>query len=425
MTTWLCGVEQRWSMAAPACFVTTFLHNAENELPADTEQCPPRVLSLGLEHEDFLAALAPKPIIILAKERDFFDVRGSHEAYQRLKKLYSLLGKPENIALHVGPSEHGYSIENREAMYGWFNQATHADQDHQEPQIVLEADTDLWCTETGQVAELQPATVFEFTRDKALRLRQGRHPLRGQALQSAIRQVLRLPNEPDAPPHYRILRDFGNRGFPLRFATTYAIETEPGIMAVSYMLGDQRHDARPGRKGDSASLFIAHRSSDSELRSDELTQDPQFKALLEIDQPLFSCDVRGIGESLPNTCGINSFDDPYGCDYFYAIHGVMLDRPYLGQKTFDVLRTLHWLDSCGYAQVDVLGNGWGAIIATLAAVMSSRVRSLRLLNRPPSFQEMATDEWVDLPLAYFPPHILEHFDLEDCDAELVDRLQQA
>ena len=81
MTTWLCGVEQRWTMAAPSCFVTTFRRNLENELPADTEQCPPRVLALGLDHDDFLAAMAPKPVIILAKERDFFDVRGSQEAF--------------------------------------------------------------------------------------------------------------------------------------------------------------------------------------------------------------------------------------------------------------------------------------------------------------------------------------------------------
>jgi dienelactone hydrolase len=46
MTTWLCAVEPRWTMAAPGCFVTTFRRNLENELPADTEQCPPRALGL-------------------------------------------------------------------------------------------------------------------------------------------------------------------------------------------------------------------------------------------------------------------------------------------------------------------------------------------------------------------------------------------
>jgi cephalosporin-C deacetylase-like acetyl esterase len=116
LTTWLCGLDSRWTMAAPSCFVTTFLHNAENELPTDTEQCPPHVLALGLEHEDFLAAMAPKPIVILAKERDYFDVRGSEGAFQRLQRLYTLLGFPDNIALHVGPTEHGYSVASLESL---------------------------------------------------------------------------------------------------------------------------------------------------------------------------------------------------------------------------------------------------------------------------------------------------------------------
>ena len=60
MTTWLCGLESRWTMAAPSCFVTTFRRNMENELPADTEQCPPRALALGLDHADFIAAMAPE-----------------------------------------------------------------------------------------------------------------------------------------------------------------------------------------------------------------------------------------------------------------------------------------------------------------------------------------------------------------------------
>lgn len=63
MTTWLCGLDTHWTMAAPSCFVTTFRRNLENELPADTEQCPPRAIALGLDHEDFIAGMAPKPVI--------------------------------------------------------------------------------------------------------------------------------------------------------------------------------------------------------------------------------------------------------------------------------------------------------------------------------------------------------------------------
>ena len=68
-------------MAAPCCWVTTFRHNLENEEVADTEQCPWRALSLGLDHSDFMAVMAPKPVILLGQEKDFFDIRGTEESF--------------------------------------------------------------------------------------------------------------------------------------------------------------------------------------------------------------------------------------------------------------------------------------------------------------------------------------------------------
>ncbi|MEZ6133989.1 MAG: prolyl oligopeptidase family serine peptidase [Pirellulaceae bacterium] len=423
MTTWLCGVESRWTMAAPACFVTTFLRNAENELPADTEQCPPRVLAVGLEHEDFLAALAPKPVVILAKERDFFDVRGSQEAYGRLKRLYTLLGKPENISLFVGPTDHGYSIENREAMYAWFGRATGTGENAQEPQLIIEEDQTLWCTKSGQVHELTPDTVFTFTRRKADKLQQERQPNTTEDLQLSIRTALRLEEPlPMKPPPFRILRAIGNRQYPKPHFTTYAVETERGAMAISYMLTDERHDARPQRLGRQALLYVSHRSADDELRKDKSLRDAIES---QPQRAVFAMDVRGVGESLPNTCGANSFDNPYGCDYFYAAHGIMLDRPYLGQKTLDVLRILQWLRSFGYEQIDVCAKGWGSYSATLAAVLDSSVRTVELWEQPATFHQIATEESADTRLAYIVPGVLKHFDMPDCHSALGDRLVRA
>jgi dienelactone hydrolase len=103
MTTWLCGVEDRWTMAAPSCFVTEFRRNMENELGADMEQCPPRAIALGLDHEDFLAALAPKPIIILAKEKDYFDARGNEAAYHRLSVFTGCSAPKTTSRISSGP----------------------------------------------------------------------------------------------------------------------------------------------------------------------------------------------------------------------------------------------------------------------------------------------------------------------------------
>lgn len=443
MTTWLCGVEQRWSMGAPSCFVTTFRRNMENELPADTEQCPPQVLAQGLDHCDFLAAMAPKPVIILAKERDFFDVRGAQEAYGRLKKLYKLLGAEENVALFVGPSTHGYSQENREAMFSWFDRATgkvskDAGDATQfkgvlrtaadlaftpEPKIVLEEDKTLWCTPQGQVATLEGTrTQFDFTSEKSLQLAKARKQLRGTELQTAVRDVLKLQAMPKRVPDFRIHRSLGSRGYPAKSAIAYGVTTEPGIQAVVYRLSEERWSSRPPRSGKRAILYISHLSSDTELRSE-----PLIKEMIEAepDVPFFTCDVRGIGESMPDTCGSNSFHSVYGSDYFYAIHSLMLDQPYVGQKTFDVLRVLDWMKSLGHTDVHLVGLGWGGLSATFAALLNDNVKQVTLKHALTSYSDLAETEHYHWPLSTMLPNVLAQFDLPDCYAELAaKKLQQ-
>jgi len=410
MTTWLCGLEQRWTMAAPSCFVTTFRRNLENELPADTEQCPPRALALHLDHDDFLAALAPKPVILLAKERDFFDARGAEETYRRLKNLYGLLNAENNIRLFIGPTDHGYSQENREAMYQWFNRATRVSDARSEPKLTIEKDETLWCTPRGQVAGLKSRTVFSFTREKSKTLAQKRGKLSEVDLKQTAAAILKL-SERTGVPEYRILRAIGGRKYPKPQATTYAVETERGVFALVYRLSDQRHDARPPHDPSRAILYIAHHSSDAELRDE-----PLLAGLLK-EEPksiLYTCDVRGIGESRPDTCGQNQFLTPYGNDYFYAIHALMLDSPYVGQRTFDVLRVLDWLKSFGHKEVHLVGRGWGTLPATFTALQEEAVVQVTLKHALTSYQDVAKSEHYTWPLSSFVPGVLEKLDLPDC-----------
>ncbi len=419
MTTWLCGVEQRWAMAAPSCFVTSFRRNMENELPADTEQCPPKALAMGLDHADFLAAQAPKPVMILAKQQDYFDVRGSREALGRLKRLYKLLQQEQNVALFAGPSPHGFTQENREAMYSWFGKATGNSPAKKEPEITIEEEQTLWCSPQGQVAAMEGTrSVFSFTRDKSQRLTSQRQPLAADALIQAVQQVLKVdvPREKTVPDEkaanrYRILRAHRDKSYPLPCACTYAVQTEPGIMAIVYMLSKVNWNSPPPRTLSRAVLYVAHRSSDAELRSEGLI-DEVMQA--QPDSVLFTCDVRGIGESKPNTCGSSTFDDPYGCDYFYAIHSLMLDRPYLGQKTWDVLQVLEWLAANGYTDIHIVGKGWGALAATFASLLSPWVRQVTLKNALESYATVAESEEYHWPLATMLPNVLAHFDLPDC-----------
>jgi dienelactone hydrolase len=410
MTTCLCGVESRWTMAAPSCFVTTFRRNLENELPQDTEQCPPRAIALGLDHCDFLAAMAPKPVIVLAKEKDYFDARGSEETYRRLKHIYKLLGAEENVGLFIGPTGHGYTIENREAMYQWFNKATGISDAKTEPKLTIEKDEDLFAAPKGKVSELKSQTVFSFTAEKSKRFAAKRMPLVGNPLQLNLETALRLPRL-EGVPDYRILRPAGGRKYPKANATTYVIETEKPAVAVVYRLSEQAHLSRPPKDESGAILYVSHHSADAELRDEPLIAE-LVKA--EPKAAFYACDVRGIGESRPDTCGTNQFLTPYGNDYFYAIHGLMLDRPYVGQKTFDVLRVLAWLKDIGHKEVHLIAKGWGALPATFAAILSELVTRVTLKNALTNYANVAQSETYTWPLSSFVPGVLQWFDLQDC-----------
>lgn len=411
MTTWLCGVEPRWTMAAPSCFVTTFRRNLENELPADTEQCPPHALALGLDHADFLACLAPKPVAILAKEKDFFDARGAEEAFSRLKHLYKLLGAEENVKLHIGPTGHGYTVENREAMYRWFNTVTGASELKTEPKLTIEKEDDLFAAPKGQVSELKSRTVFSFTAGRAQGLGAKRVPQAAEALRMRVADALKLP-ERAGVPEYRILRPGGDRKYPRRFATTYAIETEKPAVAVVYRLSDQQHLSRPPKDTGGAILYVSHHSADAELRDEPLLAE-LVKA--EPKTAFYGCDVRGVGESRPDTCGgSDQFLTAYGSDYFYAAHGFMLDRPYVGQKVFDVLRVLDWLKDIGHKDVHLVATGWGTLPATFAALLSDGVTRVTLKRALTSYASVAQSETYSWPLSCFVPDVLRAFDLPEC-----------
>lgn len=410
-TTWLCGLEPRFTMGAPSCFVTTFRRDAENELPQDNEQCPPRVLAFDLDHCDFLAAMAPKPVIIMAQEKDYFDARGSAETYERLKKLYTLLGKPENIALHTGPDPHGYSQPNREAMYRFFGKATGLKMADVEPAIMIEKDADLQCTPRGQVGSMGSRTLMSFTKEKAESLASKRRQLD----LNVVRDVLKLPPMLKTAPDYRILRSAGNRKYPAKAYCTYAVETEPEVHALVTRLSQEALTSRLPRGLKKAVLYISHHSADAELRDEPLVHE---LLTTSSDAAFFACDVRGIGDSQPDTCGVNQFLARYGSHYFYAAYSFMLDRPLLGQRTNDVLRVVQLLAAAGHEEIHLVGNGWGALPAAFAALLSPAVKQVTLKHALTSFHELAIHEDQQWPYATMLRDVLASFDLPECYAQL-------
>ncbi|MFB3890458.1 MAG: alpha/beta hydrolase family protein [Phycisphaerae bacterium] len=358
MTTWLAGLDERFTMAAPGCFVTTNLHNMENELAADAEQMIPNLLASGMDQYELFIPFAPRPLILLTAANDFFDQRGSQEAFRELRRTYKLLGAEDNVRIFTGPGTHGFARELREAMYAFFTRHAGVKAPAAEEGLAIQKPADLFATPTGSTLKEGSRRVFDFTSDAALAVTKQRKPVPAGKLADKLRRMLALPQR-HAVAHHRVPIFWSQQGWRRQ---TYGLETEPGIMAIVTLPLPEGTAFQPPR-GEDCTLLVAHNGGYDDLAPGVIRPE-----LLNGHGRLFAVDVRGLGESASNSCG-GSLADTHSCDYFFDSNSLMLGQPYLGGRVHDVLCTLDWLASYGYRRIHLVGRGHGAIPALMAAVV--------------------------------------------------------
>ena len=403
MTTFVNALEDRFAMAAPSCYVTTWLHEVENELPADAEQMPPGMLAQGLDMSDFVIARAPRPTLLLGQKDDFFDPRGTREAWEDARHIYKLLGAEDSVQCFIGPHPHGYSQPNREAMYKFF--AAHTPGIKKNPAedgslTPFEAQA-TWCTPKGEVEYLKGNRhLRDLLGDQVDLLLAKRKKLSPKALKAKLLDILQIGEI--TAPFYRKLRP--NRSTETSsWHSRFGLETEEGrVMSVLKCYDTPSHNFIPDEGN--AVLYIPHLDSNSEIGKVKCPKGDHLLAL----------DVRGVGEVMPSGCDFYSRDffGQYLFDYHYMSLGYMYDRPYLGGKVRDILCAVKLLKECGIQKITLAADGQGTVPALLAAVLCDTDLELRLTHAPESWESMVRKPITRWPMSAMLPGILSVTDLD-------------
>ena len=407
MTAFTQALDPRFTMAASSCYITSWQRNVENELPADAEQMPPGLLAAGCEMGDLLLAYAPRPILVLSQKNDFFDPRGTIETCEQVKRIYALLGEEENFRWFIGGGNHGYSAENRNAMYQFFHRhgknATLTDGETAPPEPFK-----LRCTPTGQVADFLPnaATIHSIAVNTTATLAAKRPRLTLAELKNALHQLLALPENIDLP-YYRVLRpDWDDKG---NFVSRFAVESEVNCFAVLKFFSDKAFFHLPELP--ELTLYIPHVDSAAEL--------DRFAAGNSISAAL---DIRGTGETTPLNCsprpGSRTYLAPYSSDYHYASLGVMLNRPMAGLRVLDILATVKLLKSCGVQKINLQACGLGTIPAAIAALLEPEIAAVTLQKAAKSYESMVRECVCRYPASVMIPGILKVTDLPEIYAAI-------
>lgn len=403
LTTFVSALDSRLSMAAPCCYITTWLRNAENELPIDSEQVPPFLMAEGLEMADLLIAAAPRPLLISGEKNDFFDARGTVEAYEDVRKIYGLLGKEDAVTLFIGDESHGYCSGGRRALYRFMCSAAEMNADSVETEdAALEEMETLFCTESGNVASL-PGNRFlrEFIRDRADLLKKQRPKYAKDELRKLLSEKLNIGGA--TVPRYRVLRPHYNA--EKKIFSRFGLETEEGsVMSVLKLYSPSEYFHIPERR--SAVVYVPHLDSERELLNMECSG----------DRTVYGLDVRGVGEMRPGGCDQYSTDDffhPYGFDYHYASLGLLTGQSYLGGKVRDILCAVELLAEKGGKEISLKASGQGGVPALLAAFLSDKVASLSLSGAPESWDSMLREDITMWPLSCMIFGILAETDLPE------------
>jgi cephalosporin-C deacetylase-like acetyl esterase len=418
MTTWLMALDERIVAAAPSCFITSVERVFNTIGPQDCEQHFPRQGAYGIDHADFILMRAARPTLILAAERDYFDIAGTREAYADAQAAYRALGQPDRVALFTHDDEHGFSQPRREAAVAWMRRWLADDgRTVKEPPLKLQADADLQVTRGGQVLGEFPdeATVVDFAVERA-RVLAGRRasswqPGERSQCAATIKRVLGLPEklvvEARSTSRGTLARD------------TYTIEKllieRPGQVPIAGLL------CLPKRSGNNAKL-PAVLYADGRGKSAGLVPGGPVVELLAQGRAVLSVDLRGYGETADVPPKAMFSND----EFRTAMLAFHIGRPLVGQRVEDLLAARQVLAAHGRVdaeEIHLVGVGRAGPVALHAAAIEPRFASVTLRESIRSWETDVVPRPLDPNLlGHVVPGGLEHYDLTDLASLLGERL---
>ena len=401
LTTYVMAVDDRPTMAAASCAVTTWELNVENEHPVDLEQMPQGLAVPGLELADLLISAAPKPYLILTQSNDFFDPRGTQTVQSEMDKFYKLLGKADNTELFYGIGSHYYSPEHRFAMQKFFGKYANLPAiGFEKPDQTPIEPAELYCANNKLVDYPGSVPHDELAAQCCRRAAAERLELDEDTLRLTLKKFLALPET--FAPYFRNLRP-GWHAKPDWFGRT-ALETEPNrVMSVLKYRSSHVTPMYQPPADKKVMLYIGHLDSEFEL----IRHTPEF------DGEVCPLDVRGMGELTPGGClqtDDRDFFNFYDSDYHYASLGDLIGEPILGGRVHDILCAAKLLEERN-CTVELYGKGQGGIAALFAAFMGKYAVTLE--DVPTSYLELAENYDNTLPQALLPFNILRICDLDE------------
>jgi dienelactone hydrolase len=410
LTMMLAAVDERLACAVPACPNTENHACANFNPPGSTDDAEQNFINggpHGFDRWDTLYPLAPKPMLVIVSAKDFYGtyspryIENGREEFEKLKKIYSVLGKPDRLEWHETPLPHGLSYDVRMATYNWFHRWLQpgAQEVKQEPPVKAEPDENLWVTESGNVVRsLDSLTPRQMAAGRA---RSITTPAKPQDLEKL------LALDPPGKAAGVLLGRAASR-----HAEVDALEVRSASNVwIPYWLF---HPRRP-QTGAPMLILLEPAGRNARWNEDSLCQQ-----LAERGITVCTPELRGIGDVAPEfprhapRHGRSHQEEEH-----YAWASLMLGKPLLGQRVTDLLAVAGALPRG--RRIVAAATGKMTVPALFAAAISTEIAAVHIHQGLPSFRSLVEMEDYSHPFANFVPDLLRHADLPQLAESLGSR----
>lgn len=333
-TSYLMALDERIVAAAPSCYITSFERLLATIGPQDVEQNIHGQLVFGMDHTDYILMRAPKPTLICAATKDFFDIEGTWDTFRYAKRLYTQMDFAERVDLLENDEKHNYNRVQREGVVRWMSRwLLKKDEPIGEPDIELLSEEESYCTPAGKVLLLEgERSTYDLNRDYEKQLASGRKKLWATMEQTellddirkiaGIRKLAEL-SEPNAQKLEVIDRD----GYRIE---KIVLECEEGIYLPALMfIGEQTPPQ--------GAIVYVHEDGKA---ADARVGGP-IEKLVKAGQVVLAVDLRGLGETRQVS---KKYLGPHFGSYTQdVLRAYLLGRSYVGMRAEDILVCARWL----------------------------------------------------------------------------------
>jgi cephalosporin-C deacetylase-like acetyl esterase len=404
LTAYLMALDDRVAVAAPSCYVTSLERLFATIGPQDAEQNITGQVAFGMEHADYLTMRAPRPTLICAASRDFFDIQGTWTTFREAKRVYGLMGHPERVDLVESDSGHGFPRPQREAVLRWMRRwLLNVDDAPTEGEIAVAKEAELRCTRTGQVLEdFKGKSVFALNAEREAELAKGRAKVRDR--DALLKDVARLAGVrlPVAAAKVTEAGEVKRDSYRVR---KLVFETEPGVRVPGLLLDGGR-----------GPLVIY---ADGAGKGAAVAPGGPAERLAKAGARVLALDLRGLGETAPGRPAAGR-PNYFGADTFEAFVALHLSRPLVGQRATDLLAVVAKMAG-EFDDIRLVGVGSAGPAALHAAALDPRVKRLTLDGVLVSWSAVVKTPVSHDQLTNVVPGALAAYDLPDLAASVAPR----